>query len=1054
MARKALTTLPVKLALLLLLAGIPAILLRLIAAAGERDRVRAALSPDGAPTESAPALVEALGAVDANLVRDLLILGALALLFAAGAGMASYVILRRPLLALSKQAKSISTGSEAPLTSKPYTEELATLAVELDSLRGALAERTAHLEKEVGRYNSLLEGLPEVVYLYDASTDAGASKSFINGQIEVLTGYTPEEWLADPKLWSRSLYEADSERVLSDYERSCKTSVPFNCEYRITTKDGSIRWVHDRATVAADDTGKVSLMCGTMLDITARKEAHERLSTRFGRLEAVLDAAGDATVGLDHHHTIVLFNAAAERQFRMERADVIGQHVSTLFEDEPYIAPKIRLDLHGKRSDGSVFIADTVISYTQDTEVGFFLLTMREVTEVRAENARIRTESERLREGEANFRRMFLANPLPMWLYDAETLEFIEVSDAAVARYGYTREEFLAMQITDLRAPEVVPRLVESGPVKLHDQQFALQARHRCKNGQIIDVQLISVAWEHEGRSATLVVAEDVTERKEAEEALKESEKRFRAFFEGTAIGVAMVDMEGRIVKSNNALHGLLGYSSEELRGAVFDSLRHPEDGGSVPSPLTTLASLTTDHLRTEWRFIRRDGAVIWANLTASMVRGSKQQQQFCIYMVEDVTERRRHQEQIRSQLDRLAALRNVDMAISGSLDLRVTLSLILDEVLKQLKVDASDVLLLNPHTQVLEYAAGRGFRTNGVSRTRVRFGEGYAGRAAMHHKTHSVSNITESGDLMRAPLLMGEDFVSYTAVPLIAKGQVKGVLEVFHRCASEPDAEWLGFLEALAGQAAIAIDNAAMYYDLQRSNVELTLAYDVTLEGWSRALDLRDRETEGHTQRVTDMTMRLARHMGTPEPELVHIHRGALLHDIGKMGIPDSILLKAGPLTKEEWEIMRLHPVYAYELLSPISFLRPAIDIPYCHHEKWDGSGYPRGLRGEQIPLAARIFAVIDVWDALRSDRPYRKAWPEPRVREHIKSLAGTHFDPRVVDAFLQIEPPPQEHPSNVPLDRLLELIERRKAEEGLPEVPWAATERTASVERTPNTV
>ncbi|HBY93533.1 MAG TPA: HD-GYP domain-containing protein [Chloroflexi bacterium] len=252
--------------------------------------------------------------------------------------------------------------------------------------------------------------------------------------------------------------------------------------------------------------------------------------------------------------------------------------------------------------------------------------------------------------------------------------------------------------------------------------------------------------------------------------------------------------------------------------------------------------------------------------------------------------------------------------------------------------------------------------------------------------------------------MLEGEEFVAYYGVPLVTKGQVKGVLELFHRAPLEGDREWLGFLDTLAGQAAIAIDNAALFDGLQRSNAELALAYDTTLEGWSRALDLRDKETEGHSRRVTELTLRVARVMGVSEAELVHIRRGALLHDIGKMGIPDAILLKPGALSDEEWAIMRQHPVYAYELLAPIAFLRPALDIPYCHHEKWDGSGYPRGLIGEQIPLAARIFTVVDVWDAMISDRPYRPAWPEEKAREHIRSLAGTHFDSQVVEAFLAL--------------------------------------------------
>jgi putative nucleotidyltransferase with HDIG domain len=210
--------------------------------------------------------------------------------------------------------------------------------------------------------------------------------------------------------------------------------------------------------------------------------------------------------------------------------------------------------------------------------------------------------------------------------------------------------------------------------------------------------------------------------------------------------------------------------------------------------------------------------------------------------------------------------------------------------------------------------------------------------------------------------------------------------------------------LAALAGQTAIAIDNATLLENLNRSNSELTLAYDATIEGWSRALDLRDEETEGHTQRVTAMTVKLARFMGLSEVELVQVRWGALLHDIGKMGIPDYILRKSGPLTEEEVEEMKKHPRLAFEMLSPIRYLHQALDIPYCHHEKWDGSGYPRGLKGTQIPLLARIFAVVDVWDALTSNRPYRSAWTEEEVRDHIRALSGTHFDPRVVEAFMNL--------------------------------------------------
>jgi putative nucleotidyltransferase with HDIG domain len=181
-------------------------------------------------------------------------------------------------------------------------------------------------------------------------------------------------------------------------------------------------------------------------------------------------------------------------------------------------------------------------------------------------------------------------------------------------------------------------------------------------------------------------------------------------------------------------------------------------------------------------------------------------------------------------------------------------------------------------------------------------------------------------------------------------------------------------------------------------------LAYEATLEGWSAALDLRDSETEGHTQRVTLMTMELAEAMGISEVELINIRRGSLLHDIGKMGVPDHILLKPDKLNDEEWEHMRMHAVYAYNLLSNINYLRDALDIPYCHHEKWNGTGYLRGLKGEEIPLAARIFAVADVYDALTSDRPYRTGWSRAKAMDYIQEQSGNFFDPRVVEVFLNM--------------------------------------------------
>ena len=359
---------------------------------------------------------------------------------------------------------------------------------------------------------------------------------------------------------------------------------------------------------------------------------------------------------------------------------------------------------------------------------------------------------------------------------------------------------------------------------------------------------------------------------------------------------------------------------------------------------------------------------------------------------------------QLQRRVDQLSALHSVDTAIGSTTDLRVSLQSVLENITRQLKVDAADVLLLNPATLVLEYAAGLGFFTAEVMHTSLPLGKSQAGKSALERRIVRIPDLTDQSlEFSHNSLVTDERFAAYVAVPLMAKGEVKGVLEIFQRASLELDDDWMSFLEMLASQAALAIDNALLFEGLEKVNIELTLAYDATIEGWSQALELRDQETQGHSVRVLDLTLRLAAEMGISSKDLQDIHRGVLLHDIGKMGIPDSILHKPGKLTDEEWEIMHEHPKYAYDMLAPIAYLRNSLDIPYCHHEKWDGSGYPRGLSGETIPLPARIFAIVDVFDALTSDRPYRDAWSKEETLDYIREQSGTHFDPRLVEIFLK---------------------------------------------------
>ncbi|MBN2085229.1 MAG: GAF domain-containing protein [Anaerolineales bacterium] len=650
------------------------------------------------------------------------------------------------------------------------------------------------------------------------------------------------------------------------------------------------------------------------------------------------------------------------------------------------------------------------------------------------------------RQSEAMFRTLFELSPDAIMILDPNTPDMswpiVDCNREACRLNGYSREELIGKPIDILNIspgdPEERKAFLEAVRGEdVHKQEV----RHRRKNGEIFYLDVTTSFIRVGGRELIVGIDHDITARKERED----------------LIGRRLVELEAinrisstlRAAQTLEEMFSLLMDTTLEAVGASQGSiwLYDPDRAVLNPEVVRGYDGIPVDPGRSVAEFVFAGGKP-WiagemrqsADLPEEARRSAPEGfggAALPIFAEQDVIgtlivnvppPRELTPEEVRllatlseiagiairriglsqqtaRRLQRLAALSEISRAITSSVSLQLNLSMLLNQVITQLGIDAADVLLMSPVLGTLEYAAGNGFRARTMERARQKVGEGYAGRAALERRIIHIDDLSARDDNPLLAKVAGEGFVSYFAVPLIAKGQVQGVLEIFHRTPREHDAEWLEFLQTLAEQAAIAIDNANMFENLQRTNLDLILAYDATIEGWSRALDLRDRETEGHTQRVTDLTIRLTRLFGLGESELTGVRWGALLHDIGKMGVPDEILLKPGPLTDAEWVIMKKHPQLAYEMLSPIQYLHSALDIPHYHHEKWDGTGYPEGLKGEQIPLTARIFAVVDVWDALRSNRPYRSAWPAAKVRGHIRSLAGSHFDPKVVEKFLQFE-------------------------------------------------
>jgi len=354
----------------------------------------------------------------------------------------------------------------------------------------------------------------------------------------------------------------------------------------------------------------------------------------------------------------------------------------------------------------------------------------------------------------------------------------------------------------------------------------------------------------------------------------------------------------------------------------------------------------------------------------------------------------------VHRMLQKMERLMEINITLNSTLELAQVLDLIISNAVEMLECEAGSILLCNKEKDCLLFSASTSADSKTLAQISIPLTDSLAGAIFSKNLPLVVNNVDKD---IRHNTSVATQIHFHThsllGVPMRIQDRVIGVLEALNKKRGKFTEEDVKILTAIASQAAVAIENAQLVEALQES-------YESTLEGWAAALDLRDKETEGHSQRVTWLAMELAQALGMSKEDVSYLRQGALLHDIGKMGVPDSILHKNGPLTEPEKAIMRQHPVNAYKMLYPITHLRPALDIPYCHHEKWDGSGYPGRLKGEEIPLPARIFTIIDVWDALRSNRPYRKAWSVKKTITYVQKQAGKDFDPNIVKRFVDIIP------------------------------------------------
>jgi PAS domain S-box-containing protein len=772
-----------------------------------------------------------------------------------------------------------------------------------------LKEAEDALAESEEKFRKLVESLPSVVYMNEVGLTG--AMIYVSPQISAHLGYTPEEWLADPHLWSKSIHVDDYQHVTTGV--ASQGNEPFDMEYRMHTRDGRMIWVHDQSLLVYDLMGRPKFRQGIMLDITARKDTEDALQEseeKFRRL-------------VEHLPTVVYLNA-------------VGDASSTI-----YVSPQI----------------ETLLGYTPQEWVSDTKLWIQALhPEDRQQVLKYIAETDQNHKPFEMEYRMYTRDGHLIWVHDEAVL------------------------VNDLNG----------------EPQF----------------------WQG--------IMLDITQRKQAEEelneaetAMRESDERFRQVWQTTSDAMALSDSQGIVLANNPAYLSLYGYPSEQVIGKSF-AVIFPEENreGAVAQYKIIFAN---DHIPAtfESAIRREDGTerLVETHITFLSAGG---QRTAMLSTIRDITERKRAEAEIHQRLSELEVLYQSGLALGELVNPRAIAQKMIDLLDKQMDWHHTAIRLYDQQNETLELLVFN--KPNLLTQEehdsveeRLKTGLSYSagglsGWAIEHDK------VVRSDDLQNDPRYI-EIFPGLRSglyVPIKTKEGVIGVISIEserHQAFSESDER---LASTLAMQAAIAIENAQLFTNLKRSNIDLGLAYNATIEGWSRALDLRDKETEGHSQRVTEMTVNLARSFGLSEKELGQVRWGALLHDIGKMGVPDGILLKPGSLTEDEWAAMKKHPRFAFDLLSPIRYLRLALDIPYCHHEKWDGSGYPRGLKGEQIPLSARIFAVVDVWDALCSDRPYRAGWAKEKVREHILSLSGTHFDPQVVDAFMKVIEQVEHAPKN----------------------------------------
>jgi PAS domain S-box-containing protein len=605
------------------------------------------------------------------------------------------------------------------------------------------------------------------------------------------------------------------------------------------------------------------------------------------------------------------------------------------------------------------------------------------------------------------------AELLPDMIFELDVHRRITFANRTVSRQiGYTSRDFEAgMNLDQLVVEDYLPILEEAfldlAGGKIH-RLLILYFMRRTRQVFPVEVSMAAMRDDDGLLCGFRCTARDITERLKSEEALQRS---FHLFTEGPVVVFRVNIGEKRQVEYVSPNVTQFGYQTSDFLQSpdFFMDIIHPNDQPRIQKETDAQLAAGAGHYAQEYRLRCSDSSYRWVFAFTSVTRNGGGRPAYLDWYIMDITERKKDEERIQVQVQRLNTLQTIGAFIENNANIHFTLQTIVVKMIEMLRVDGAAILRYDKATDRLFYMVHDGFHIEDPARYVFLVGESYPGMVALSRKPVPVA---APADVLAAefkfPEMAREKFTAYYGLPLMVKGELQGVLEIFHRSRLADNSEWLDFVDTLAGQAAVAIYNSSLLDNLQHSNAQLEQAYEDTIIALAKTIDVHDNETQEHCQRLRDMTGELAKRVGMNETEIKYARIGALLHDIGKIGIPASLLNKKEELTPLEREFISQHPRHAEKILGDVEYLRPALDIPRYHHEKYDGTGYPYKLKGEEIPLVARIFAIIDVWDALIYARNYRegkeKAWSKERARNYLRSQKGKYFDPHLVDLFLEM--------------------------------------------------